>query len=84
MQNFLAWVIRLHAASVAVLGERIVAQLNARPTGDQQVADSTPAEVGNILSGDWLWNIFYGHSIPSADSRRTVVSFWLKNVHNTG
>ena len=22
--------------------------------------------------------------IPSADSRRAVVSFWQKNVHNTG
>ena len=28
-----------------------VAQLDARPTGDQEVAGSTPAEVGNILSG---------------------------------
>ena len=27
-----------------------VAQLDARPTGDREVADSTPAEVGNILS----------------------------------
>ena len=26
-----------------------VAQLDARPTRDQEVADSTPAEVGNIL-----------------------------------
>ena len=23
-------------------------------------------------------------SLPSADSRRAVVSFWPKNVHNTG
>ena len=53
-----------------------------RPTGDQEVVGSTPAEVGNILS--WSWNIFYGHSLPSADSRRAVVSFWRKNVHNTG
>ena len=59
-----------------------VAQLDARPTGDQEVAGSTPAEVGNILS--WSWNIYYGHSLPSADSRRAVVSFWRKNVHNTG
>ena len=28
--------------------------------------------------------IFYGHSLPSADSRRAVVSFWRKNVHTTG
>ena len=27
-----------------------VAQLDARPTGDQEVTGSTPAEVGNILS----------------------------------
>ena len=26
----------------------------------------------------------YGHSLPSADSRRAVVSFWRKNVHSTG
>ena len=25
--------------------------------------------------------IFPGHSLPSADSRRAVVSFWSKNVH---
>ena len=25
-----------------------------------------------------------GHSLPSADSRRAVFSFWQKNVHNTG
>ena len=30
-------------------------------TGEEEVAGSTPAEVGNILS----WNIFYGHSLPS-------------------
>ena len=27
-----------------------MAQLDARPTGDQEVAGSNPAEVGNILS----------------------------------
>ena len=37
-----------------------------------------------FFRGDWSWNIFYGHSLPSADLRRAVVSFWRKNVHNTG
>ena len=29
----------------------------------------------------WSWNKFYGHSLPSTDSRRAVVSYWRKNVH---
>ena len=29
----------------------------------------------------WSWNNFYGHSRPTADSSRTVVSYWQKNVH---
>ena len=29
----------------------------------------------------WQWNIFIGHSLSSADSRRAAVSFWRKNVH---
>ena len=39
---------------------------------------------GRQHSWSWSWNIFYGHSLPSADSTRAVVSFWRKNVHNTG
>ena len=42
-----------------------VAQLDARPTGDQEATGLTPAKVGDILS-------------------RAVVSFWRKNVHNSG
>ena len=34
--------------------------------------------------GDWSWNVFCGLSFPSADSRRAVVSFCRKNVHNIG
>ena len=61
-----------------------VAQLDARPTGDQEVAGSIPAGPAISFRGDWSWYIYYGHSLPSADSRRTVVIFWQKNVHNTG
>ena len=43
-----------------------------------------PPRSATFFHGDWLWNIFYGHSLPSADSRRAFVSFWRKNVHNTG
>ena len=55
-----------------------------RPTGDQEVAGSTPAEVGNIFSWRLIMKYFAGHFLPSADSRRAVVSFWRKNVHSTG
>ena len=55
-----------------------------RPTGDQEVGVQPPSRSATFFRGDWSWNIFYGHSLPSADSRRAVVSFWRKNVHNTG
>ena len=35
-----------------------VAQLDARPTGDQKVAGSTPTEVGNILSWRLIMKYF--------------------------
>ena len=42
-----------------------MAQLDARPTGDKDVAGSTPAGSATI---------FYGHSLPFADSSRAVSS----------
>ena len=61
-----------------------VAQLDACLTSDQEVAGSTPPGRQHSFVDDSSWNIFYGHSLPSTDSRRAVVSFWGKNVHNTG
>ena len=40
------------------LGPASVAQLDARPTGDQEVAGLTPAEVGNILSWRLIMKYF--------------------------
>ena len=54
-----------------------LAYLDVPLTGDQEVAGST-------LQGQQYSFVFYGHSLPSADSRRAVVSFWRKNVHTTG
>ena len=46
-----------------------VAQLDARPTGDQEVVGSTPAEVGNILS----WRMIMKYFLRSFSPFR-----WLK------
>ena len=61
-----------------------VAQLDAPPTGDQEVAGLTLQGRATFFRGDWSWNTFYGHSLLFVDSRRAVDSFWRKNVHNTG
>ena len=66
------------------------AQSNARPTGDRgggggggrgfyprRVLQHSYVEIGHEIS----WNIFYGHSRPSAESKNAIVSFWLRNVH---
>ena len=52
----------------------LVAHLDARPTGDQEVADSTPAGSATFFRGDLIMKYFYSHSLPSADPRRAVVS----------
>ena len=50
----------------------LMAQLDARPTGNEDVAGLTPAGLATFFHGDWWWNIFYDHSLPSTDSRRAV------------
>ena len=58
-----------------------LSQLDACPTGDQEVAGSIPARFATFFHGDWSWNIFYGHYLPSTDSRWAVISFEQENVH---
>ena len=47
----------------------------AHLTADPGVQARIPAKPCN-LQGEWSCNNFYGHSLPSADSRRAVVSYW--------
>ena len=57
-----------------------VAPTDARPTGDQDVAGLTPTRSAYIL---W-WRLIMKHflqSFLSADSKRAVVSFLVKNAH---
>ena len=62
----------------------LVARLAACLTGDQEVAGSSLIGSATFFHRDWSWNILYGYSLPSADSRRSLVSFWQKNVYTTG
>ena len=57
-----------------------VAQLDARSTGDQEGVSSR-LRSGNILSVRLIMKSFLRSSLPSADSRREVVSYLRKNVH---
>ena len=56
-----------------------VAQLDAGLTGGQEVEGLNLTGLATVFCGDWSWNIFYGHSLPSTDSNRAVVSFWQKH-----
>ena len=47
---------------------------DACPTSDQE----GPA---TFFYWDWSQNLFYIHSLPSADSRKEFVSYFWKNVH---
>ena len=58
----------------------VVARSDARPPGMRLVADST------LMSGTYAWEEIDHEKVsttilPSADSRRAVVSYWRKNVH---
>ena len=56
-----------------------MAQSDARSTGDRRSRVRSPlARQHSFVEIDH--EIFSGHSLPSADSRRAVVSFWRKNV----
>ena len=44
----------------------LMAQLDARLTGDQEVVGSIPAGLATFFHGGWSWNTFYGHSVPTA------------------
>ena len=70
----------VYSHSLASLGGSVgcVVRLETRRSRVQP-----PPRSATFFRGDWSWNIFYSHSLPSADSRRAVVSFWQKNVHNT-
>ena len=61
----------------------LVAHLDVRLTGNQEVAGLTHAEVDNILSWRLIWNIFYGHSLLQIQEEQLSVygercaQYWL-------
>ena len=63
----------LGTCSTCSSGHASVAQLDVHLTGEEEVVGLTPTESATILE-IWSWNIFYGHSVPSADSRKDQLS----------
>ena len=59
-----------------------MAQLDVGLTGSREVAGSTLARLPTFFREDFIMKYFLRSF--STDSRRVVVSFWQKNVHNTG
>ena len=55
-----------------------VAQLDARPTGDQEVAGSAPAEVGNILSWRLIMKYFSRSFSPFRWFKKGSCQFLVK------
>ena len=55
-----------------------VAQLDARPTGDQEAAGSTPAEVGNILSWRLIMKYFLRSFSPFRWFKKGSCQFLVK------
>ena len=61
-----------------------MARLDGHPTGDQEVAVSNLAvSATSFMEIDHEIFSMVIH-LPFADSRRAIVSFWRKKVHNTG
>ena len=54
-------------------------QSDAYPSGDQEIVGLIRVRQCSFLEIDY--EIFSSHSLPSADSRSTVVSFWQKNMN---
>ena len=60
-----------------------MAQLDAHPTGDQEVAGSVPPDrQHSFVETDH--EIFSRVILSLSDLRRAVIIFWRKNMHNTG
>ena len=55
-----------------------VAQLDARPTVDQEVAGPTPAEVGNILSWRFIMKYFLRSFSPFRWFKQGSSQFMMK------
>ena len=62
----------------------LVAQLDARPTSDQEVAGLTSTGVGSILSWRLIMKYIPRSFYPFANSRGAVVGFLRRNMHYTG
>ena len=56
-----------------------LARSDACPPGNQTFMGSIPGPAHSFVE-IWSWNYFYGHSLPTTDSSRAVVSCWRNRM----
>ena len=57
----------------------MLVRLETRRSRVRPLPRSASEKSSTFYRGDWSWSIFYGHSLPSADSRRAVVAICAEN-----
>ena len=85
VQNIVSLTSSLRVISLTVLADliyNILIFFAEKPASVAQL--DAPSDWRPVQPPPRSATFFRGHSLPFADSRRAVVSFWRKNVHNTG
>ena len=57
--------------------------ISRQPPGYQEVAGLTPARSATFFRGDLIMKYFLWSFSPFGGFKKTLVSFWRDNVHNT-
>ena len=68
-----------HATLIEFQKPGLLARSDACPPGNQTFTGSIPGPAHSFVE-IWSWNYFYGHSLPTTDSSRAVVSCWRNRM----
>ena len=70
LMNWLIWFDR--ACPRMIVGNETALWPDARP---REMLTVRSSGLATFFRGEWSWNHFYGHSLPTTDSSRAVVSY---------